>query len=191
MKGSLRERLVRALDPLPAGHRSTQGCAAAAVLVPVILDGETAELLFTRRTDDVETHKGQISFPGGVCDADDADPVDTALRETEEELGIPRTKIDVVGCLPELNTPTGFCITPVVGMLAGLPPLRPNAAEVAEVFTVPLSFFAGGRSEMWMVNGAEREVWFYDHGGTVIWGATAAMARMLFRRSVSLPPGDP
>jgi 8-oxo-dGTP pyrophosphatase MutT (NUDIX family) len=116
-RDTLRERLVRALEKPAEAVVRRAGCEPAAVLVPLLLDAEVPELLFTRRTDDVETHKGQVSFPGGVCDESDRGPVDTALRETEEELGIPRRLIDVVGCLPELKTPTGFCITPVVGML--------------------------------------------------------------------------
>jgi 8-oxo-dGTP pyrophosphatase MutT (NUDIX family) len=179
--------LQQALDPLPAGVLRRPGCQSAAVLVPLLLDTAEPELLFTRRTDDVETHKGQVSFPGGVCDDEDEGPVDTALRETEEELGIRREDICVVGSLPELRTPTGFCIYPVVGMLDRLPQLSPNASEVAEVFRVPLHFFAGGRSEIWTVDGAPREVWFFDHHGTVIWGATAAIARTLVQRSGLLP----
>jgi 8-oxo-dGTP pyrophosphatase MutT (NUDIX family) len=185
MNGSretLRERLVRALDKPAEAVVRRPGCEPAAVLVPLLLDAEVPELLFTRRTDDVETHKGQVSFPGGVCDEEDRGPVDTALRETEEELGIPRRLVDVVGCLPDLTTPTGFCITPVVGLLSTLPPLAPNPAEVAEVFRVPLGHFAGGRSEQRILDGVARQVWFYDYHGTVIWGATAAMARMLLER---------
>jgi 8-oxo-dGTP pyrophosphatase MutT (NUDIX family) len=184
-RDSLRERLVRALEKPAEAVVRRAGCEPAAVLVPLLLDAEVPELLFTRRTDDVETHKGQVSFPGGVCDESDRGPVDTALRETEEELGIPRRLIDVVGCLPELKTPTGFCITPVVGMLSTLPPLAPNPAEVAEVFRAPLGHFAGGWSEQRVIDGVARQVWFYDYHGTVIWGATAAMARMLLERVVS------
>lgn len=189
MNGSLdtiRERLARALERPAEAVVRHPGCAPAAVLVPLLLDGEVPELLFTVRTDDVETHKGQVSFPGGVCDDGDRGPVDTALRETEEELGIPRRLVDVVGCLPDLKTPTGFCITPVVGLLSALPPLAPNPAEVAEVFRAPLGHFAGGRSEERIVDGVARQVWFYDYGGTVIWGATAAMARMLLERVAPL-----
>jgi 8-oxo-dGTP pyrophosphatase MutT (NUDIX family) len=179
---TFRERLVRVLEKPAEAVVRRPGCEPAAVLVPLLLDGEVPELLFTRRTDDVETHKGQVSFPGGVSDDEDRGPVDTALRETEEELGIPRSLVDVVGCLPELKTPTGFCIIPVVGLLTAVPPLAPNPAEVAEVFRAPLGHFAGGWSEQRVIDGVARQVWFYDFQGTVIWGATAAMARMLLER---------
>jgi 8-oxo-dGTP pyrophosphatase MutT (NUDIX family) len=184
---AFRGRLVKVLEAAPREPVRLPGYSPAAVLVPVLLDADAPELLFTKRTDDVETHKGQVSFPGGVCDDTDAGPVDTALRETEEELGIPRSLVEVVGCLPELKTPTGFSITPVVGLLSALPRLTPSAAEVAAVFRAPLALFAGGRSEMRMVDGVAREVWFYDHHGTVIWGATAAIARTLHERTRLLP----
>jgi 8-oxo-dGTP pyrophosphatase MutT (NUDIX family) len=152
------------------------------VLVPLILGGEGAELLFTRRTDHVETHKGQISFPGGMADDADADIVQTALREAEEELGIAAGLIDIKGILDDLAVPSGFTITPVVGILSALPLLTPNPREVAEAFTVPLAFFcdpANGRSELWDYRGAKREVWFYEHGEHTIWGATAMIVRSL------------
>jgi 8-oxo-dGTP pyrophosphatase MutT (NUDIX family) len=172
-----------------SGKRDTlaiEGFHNAGVLVPIILTGGEAALLFTRRTDHVETHKGQISFPGGMRDGDDPDIVHTALRETAEELGIGAGLIEISGLLDDIAVPSGFIITPVVGLLKGLPPLSPNPGEVAEAFTVPLDFFrdpANGRSEIREFRGSSRVVWFYQHGEHNIWGATAMIVRSFLQKT--------
>ena len=178
--------ILRGLERMTlSGERnvlSIDGFYRAGVLVPVILRGEETDLLFTRRTDHVETHKGQISFPGGMTDAGDADIIQTSLREAEEELGIGPSLVDVRGILDDLAVPSGFIITPVVGTLRGLPLLRPNPGEVAEAFTVPLGFFCNpgsGRSELRDFRGGKREVWFYQYAEHTIWGATAMIVRSL------------
>jgi 8-oxo-dGTP pyrophosphatase MutT (NUDIX family) len=163
---------------------SPEGLSRAAVLVPLVFRGPEPELLFTRRTETVETHKGQISFPGGVMHENDSGTVATALRETEEEIGVPSALIEPLGLLDDLHTPTGFIITPVVGLVANLPGVHPNPAEVAEIFFVPLEFFldpVSGRSEERRVGEKLWEVWYYDYGGRTIWGATAAIIRSLVR----------
>jgi 8-oxo-dGTP pyrophosphatase MutT (NUDIX family) len=159
-----------------------EGFRLAAVLVPLIFTPTGVELLFTKRTETVETHKGQVSFPGGVVDAGDRDIKATATREAMEEIGIREEDIEVVGFLDDLATPTGFIITPVVAFLRPAVALTPNWEEVAEVFHMPLDFFAApehGRHEMRNVMGKEREVWHYDTGTHSIWGATAAIVRSL------------
>jgi len=159
-----------------------EGFTPAAVLIPLVLRAGTVDLLLTRRTEDVETHKGQIAFPGGMVDGGDVNRQHTALRETEEELGIAPAHVEVLGMLENLLTPTGFIITPVVGIVGQLPVMKPNPREVAEVFTVPLPFFGNpenGRREWRSTPLGEREVWFYEYEGKVIWGATAAMIRNL------------
>ena len=151
---------------------------AAAVLIPVIQDGRDLSVLLTRRTDTVETHKGQIAFPGGMVDVTDRDRVHTAVREADEELGIPPSSVEILGMLDDLTTPTGFCITPVVGLLPHLPALRLSPGEVAEAFTVPLAFFADpahASMEIRSVRGAPREIWTYQYGDYVIWGATGTI----------------
>jgi 8-oxo-dGTP pyrophosphatase MutT (NUDIX family) len=151
---------------------------SAAVLVPIIQETHALSLLLTRRTDTVETHKGQIAFPGGMVDETDTDRVHTAVREAEEELGISPAAVETIGMLDDLSTPTGFCITPVVGILSSLPPLHLSPAEVAEAFTVPLAFFAdAANAEMGerTIRGVVREVWTYRYGDHVIWGATGAI----------------
>lgn len=157
----------------------------AAVLVPLIWQGGQFTFLFTKRTDSVETHKGQISFPGGVVDAGDVDDIHAALREAHEEIGLPPSSVEVVGVLDDVPTPTGFVITPVVSIIRKLPPLTPNSDEVSEVFEVPLAFFTdptSGRTELREVGGKHYEVWFYEHAHHLIWGATAMIVRMLLKK---------
>ena len=172
---------------LASGRRSTlslEGFRKAAVLVPLIADGGGYDLLFTKRTDSVETHKGQISFPGGMVDEGDRDLVDTALREAEEEVGIKRSAVTTLGLLDDIATPVGFVITPVVGVLSRVPALSLNAVEVAEVFRVPVSFFAdpeNGTVGYRERGGRRYEVWSFDTGTHVIWGATANIVKMLMR----------
>jgi len=168
----------------PGGRRglAIEGFRRAGVLVPLVIGSRKPELLFTKRTEEVESHKGQISFPGGMADEGDVDIVETALREAREEVGIAASAVTVRGILDDLAVPSGFIITPVVGTLDALPALTPNPAEVAEAFTVPLEFFCNpgnGRSEVRELRGMKREVWFYEHGKHTIWGATAMIVRSL------------
>lgn len=161
------------------------GFRQAAVLVPLIGGDEELKLLFTRRTESVETHKGQISFPGGMVEESDADLVETALREAHEEIGISPSAVHPLGFLNDIATPIGFVITPVVGFLRSRPELRLSDSEVAEVFEMPLSFFMdskNGRQEFREVKGRRYEVWHYDTGKHVIWGATAMIVRLLLEK---------
>jgi len=180
-----RTALASALASRSRNLLSLDGFDRAGVLVPIIQARGDYELLLTKRTDNVETHKGQISFPGGMVDTNDVDIVDTALRETMEEIGLRREAVDVVGLLDDLPTPTGFIITPIVGLIETLPSLSPNAHEVAEVLYVPLSFFAdarNGRMEMREFRGKQHEVWYYETGQHTIWGATAMIIRSLLKK---------
>ena len=164
---------------------SIDGYRTAAVLVPIILGPGDPELLFTKRTELVETHKGQVSFPGGMMDPGDDSVERTALREAREEIGLPDSAVEISGLLDDHPTPTGFVITPVVGIIELLPPLTPNMDEVADVFQVPLSFFAmpgNGRSEHRGFRGTQHEVWYYQYGPHSIWGATAMIIRSLMKR---------
>lgn len=172
-----------------ATRRSTRitidGYHSAGVLVPIILACEPPALLFTKRTEFVETHKGQVSFPGGMMDHQDRDIVATALREAWEEVGIPGAAVKIAGTLDDLPTPTGFVITPVVGTIEQLPPLTVNKDEVADVFQVPLTFFSdptNGRTEQREFRGKRHDVWYYQSGNHTIWGATAMIIRSLLKR---------
>lgn len=151
---------------------------AAAVLVPVIAYPGAPSVLFTRRTEHLADHPGQVSFPGGRIEPGDPDPVAAALRETEEELGLARTRIRVVGCLREYRTLTNYRVTPVVGILRPGCTLTPDPEEVADVFEIALSDLrdpAQRRLQSRTVDDIEVSWWVYDCGAHPVWGATAAM----------------
>ena len=143
----------------------------AAVMVPV-LDLPEPALLFTVRSMDVRDHKGEISFPGGVRHREDRDLLHTALRETEEELGIPADRFDVLGSLPPTQTVvSGFLIAPFVGVLAERPPLRPSPVEIDEVLELEIGRLAA--VERRVDRNGERRTWFaYEIDGNTVWGAT-------------------
>jgi 8-oxo-dGTP pyrophosphatase MutT (NUDIX family) len=150
----------------------------ASVLVPLLMRPGGMQVLLTRRTPHLSAHAGQVSFPGGRSEAHDLNAIATALRETEEEIGLPRDHVEIVGHLDLFNTGTGFAITPVVGLVAVPFPLRPDPREVAEAFEVPLQFIldpANRRRAERERNGRMRQYFVYDYGGHEVWGATAAM----------------
>jgi 8-oxo-dGTP pyrophosphatase MutT (NUDIX family) len=183
MNASISQNAIR--TALAAARReplALEGYLHSAVLVPLVFTPAGIELLFTKRTENVETHKGQVSFPGGVVEEGDRDIIATALREATEEIGVKRNDVEVVGLLSDLATPTGFIITPVVAFLRSDAPLTLNWGEVAEVFHVALDYFTDpghGRQEFRNVSGENREVWHYDTGTHMIWGATASIVRSL------------
>jgi 8-oxo-dGTP pyrophosphatase MutT (NUDIX family) len=150
----------------------------AAVLVPLIMRASGIEVLLTRRTPHLSAHAGQVSFPGGSVEAADPDAVATALRETEEEVGLPRSHVDVVGQLDLFLTGTGFAITPIVGLVSVPFPLKPEPSEVAETFEVPLDFIldpANRERRSGERNGRLRNFFVYAYDGHEVWGATAAI----------------
>lgn len=156
----------------------------AAVLVPMVLRPTGITILLTQRTAHLRDHAGQVSFPGGRSEARDADAVATALREAEEEVGLAPTQVEVLGCLPEYRTGTGFSVTPVVGLVHPPLNLRLDDFEVAEVFEPPLDFLlhpANRRRESMEVRGSMREYWAIPWEGFFIWGATAGMLVSLAR----------
>ncbi len=154
----------------------------AAVLLLLFPSAEGFSTILTKRTDLVDTHKGQIAFPGGMAERGDADIVSTALRETREELGIETNKVEVLGILDDLPVPSKFIITPVVGYMQTKQKITPHSVEVAEVFDAPIMFFQNEKNT-WVeereFRGAKRKVWFYSYEGRVVWGATAAILRNL------------
>ncbi|MDO9403856.1 MAG: CoA pyrophosphatase [Polaromonas sp.] len=168
--------------------------ALAAVLVPLVMRDELM-LLLTQRTANLSTHSGQIAFPGGRTDPGDRDAVDTALREAEEEIGLPRSHAEVLGTLPTYVTGTAFIITPVVALVTPGFELQPNPAEVGDVFEVPLAYLmnpANHRRQQAEFEGVVRQ-WLSmpylqasaENGAAAterfIWGATAGMLRNLYR----------
>jgi len=162
----------------------------AAVLAPLYARDGQPYLLFTRRSPDLHSHSGEISFPGGSRDPSDGSLAQTALRESYEELGLERARVTLLGALPSAYTVvSNFLVTPYVGWLGeGLPALRPQASEVAEVIEAPLSALDDQRiyhEELWTRGGAAHAVHFYDFGSYRIWGLTG---RLLHTFLALLPP---
>jgi 8-oxo-dGTP pyrophosphatase MutT (NUDIX family) len=157
----------------------------AAVLVPIIERKVGLNVLFTRRADHLPAHAGQVSFPGGRAEQSDADAVATALRETEEEVGLSRDFVAVIGELDPYETGTGFAIKPVVAFVREGFDLRPQASEVAEIFEVPLRFLmdpTNHERHMRVWQGRERHFYAMTFDGHYIWGATAGMLINLYER---------
>ncbi len=157
----------------------------AAVLVPIVLHPAGQTVLLTQRTAHLRDHAGQISFPGGRVEADDLTPTHTALRETEEEIGLSRESIEIVGFLPEYRTGTGFRVTPVVALVHPPFTVQPDPFEVAEIFEVPLDFLldpANHQRHSLHYRGALRNYFAMPYGDYFIWGATAGMIRSLSER---------
>lgn len=150
----------------------------AGVLVPLVERPAGLTVLLTRRTDHLHDHAGQVSFPGGRVEPGDADALAAALRESEEEIGLPRGRVEPVGRLDTYVTRTGFEITPVVGLVDPPPALAPDPFEVAEIFEVPLEFVvdpANHETHSRVFAGAERSFYVLPWPGYYIWGATAGM----------------
>jgi len=163
----------------------------AAVLVPIVDDGGPTRLLLTRRTNDVATHQGQVAFPGGYGVPGEEDPLHTALREAEEEIGLSPSLVEILGLLDDLPTLSDMvAVTPVVGLLSTLPPLAPQTGEVARIFTIPFAdLMAPGRWVMKMEEhrGRLRRVFYFEHDGELLWGLSARITLNL----LGLTPGGP
>ena len=157
---------------------------AAAVLVPLINRAHGVSVLLTRRTDHLNDHAGQISFPGGKMDEDDHSAEHTALRETEEEIGLARAHVHLLGRLPDYFIPTGFRVTPIVGWVEPPFSLTLDPFEVADAFEVPLSFLmdpSHRQMQSAMRAGRLRHFYTMPYQGNNIWGATAGMLVTLSR----------
>jgi 8-oxo-dGTP pyrophosphatase MutT (NUDIX family) len=155
----------------------------AAVLVPLVDRDGAMSVLLTMRTANLQYHAGQISFPGGRIEPNDVSAVATALRETEEEIGLPRQVIEIIGRLDDYVTGTGFLVAPIVGLVRPPYALIPDPSEVEAVFEVPLAFIldpANHRRESRVFNGVERRFYAMPYGDRYIWGATAAMLLNLY-----------
>jgi 8-oxo-dGTP pyrophosphatase MutT (NUDIX family) len=152
----------------------------AAVLMPILPHGEDFCFLLTQRTHKVETHKGQISFPGGIQEDSDSNLLQTALRETWEEIGLSSEGIHILGEFDEYLSITGLIVTPFAAYLRGPLNLAPNPDEVDEILRVPFSLFQESRTlrvETRVRLGVERKVYFYDFQGKEVWGLTAQIIR--------------
>jgi 8-oxo-dGTP pyrophosphatase MutT (NUDIX family) len=166
----------------------------ASVLVPLVQRNEGLTVLLTQRTSHLRDHAGQISFPGGRAEESDADAVDTALREAEEEVGLARCHVEVIGALPVYRTVTNYDVTPIVALVQPPFDLKIDAHEVAEAFEVPLAFlmtpahhqrhvfeFAGARREFLSMPWPRPDANGQGEGEYFIWGATAAILRNFYR----------
>ena len=157
-------------------HADTQ-LKCAAVLVPLVCFQDEWHILYTRRTDKVESHKGQVSFPGGACDEGETTPEQTALREADEEIGIRPSDVQVIGRLSRMITISKFRVSPVVGIVPFPYAFKTAGVEVARVFTIPLLWLAD-RNNYWEFSlpGSSRSVIAYHpYDGELLWGATARM----------------
>ena len=186
---TLTEQLIsRRLQDAIAGNPSSDGFSeiklneetalkCAAVLIPLVWHEEEWHLLYTRRTDTVESHKGQVSFPGGAADEGETSPEQTALREAEEEIGLDQVNVRVLGRLSNLITITYFRVTPVVGVVKWPAVFRVGEHEVARIFTIPLGWLANpsNRWEFEMQGRKRSLIAYHPYDGELLWGATARM----------------
>jgi 8-oxo-dGTP pyrophosphatase MutT (NUDIX family) len=183
----IRQVLLPTPGVAPAIHEercSERELTPAAVLFPIVQHPDELRVLLTQRTDHLRDHAGQISFPGGRIEDDDPSPVHAALREAEEEIGLARERVEVLGFLPEYRTGTGFSVQPVVALV--MPPLELSldAFEVAEAFEVPLSFILDPdnfQRHTLEVRGRLRQYFAVPYGERYIWGATAGMIASLLQ----------
>jgi 8-oxo-dGTP pyrophosphatase MutT (NUDIX family) len=175
----LRQRFAVARSPaLRSEFPDAEQLIPAAVLVPIVLRPTALTVLLTQRTAHLRDHAGQVSFPGGRCEPDDATATATALREAQEEIGLVPAQVEILGVLDEHRTGTGFSITPVVGLVKPPLDLKLDDFEVADVFEPPLEFLlqAGNFSRHQVeYRGAMREYWAVPWQDRFIWGATAGM----------------
>ncbi len=156
----------------------------AAVLVPLVNRADGLTVLLTQRSADLPDHAGQISFPGGRVEPTDPDLGSAALREAEEEVGLPRERVTLLGTLATYETVTGFRVTPVVGWVEPPFTVRPDPVEVADVFEVPLAFLLEASNQQRhfrMMGDRRRDFYAIPYGDRYIWGATAAMLLILDR----------
>jgi 8-oxo-dGTP pyrophosphatase MutT (NUDIX family) len=156
------------------------GLIRAAVLLPLFIKDGSCHILFTKRTDKVRHHKGEISFPGGIYDATDKDLLATALREAHEEIGLKPQDVDLLGALDEMMTMTDFIVSPFVGLIPYPYTFIPSHEEIDEIIILPLSGFLkeGVLSEEYRTyNERTEKVSVYQCSGHVIWGATAKILR--------------
>jgi 8-oxo-dGTP pyrophosphatase MutT (NUDIX family) len=172
------------LDPVEAAGLDVHGRTDAAVLVPLYLQDDEPHVVLTRRREDLRRHAGEISFPGGRQDPEDADLCATALREAEEEIGLARDGVELVGALQPVPTiATGYAVYPFVGLIEPGQSWRPAEAEVAEVLELPLRALRDGYGRRRMLRrGIPFRTDTYVVGDHLVWGATARMLADLFDR---------
>ncbi len=176
---TLRKKIEAALADRPRRVAEGGGLVPAAVLL--LLAHREPHVLFTKRTEQVAHHKGQISFPGGIVETWDASRLETALREAKEEIGLPPSAVEILGALDDTETrATGFVITPFVGLIREPVRYAPDGREIERVLEVPLAALldpANFREEQWERDGELQPVYFYHYQADTIWGATARILK--------------
>jgi 8-oxo-dGTP pyrophosphatase MutT (NUDIX family) len=168
----LSSRKRRVIEHPPFSH--------AAVLVPLFKKSENCHLLFTKRSEEVKYHKGEISFPGGVVDEEDLELERTALREAFEEIGLKESDVQIIGALDDIVTITEFIVTPIVGLFPYPYPFKISEVEIAELIEVPLASLLDEKyfSEREIIRGGRKEVVYtYQYEKHIIWGATARILK--------------
>jgi len=168
----LSSRRRRVIEHPPFSH--------AAVLVPLFQKEGDCHLLFTKRSEQVKYHKGEISFPGGVVDEEDRELIHTALREADEEIGLKENDVQIIGVLDDIVTITEFIVTPIIGLFPYPYRFKVSEVEIAELIEVPLASLLKKDclSEREIFRGGQREIVFaYQYGEHVIWGATARILK--------------
>jgi 8-oxo-dGTP pyrophosphatase MutT (NUDIX family) len=184
IRTTLSSRQRRVIEHPPFSH--------AAVLVPLFKKNGDCHLLFTKRSDQVKYHKGEISFPGGVVDEEDSELIHTALREAFEEIGLRGSDVQIIGLLDDIVTITEFIVTPIVGLFPYPYPFNISEVEIAELIEVPLSFLLKtcSLSEREIFRGGQKEVVYaYQYGKHIIWGATARILKQ-FLDLITSPRGS-
>jgi len=161
----------------------------AAVLVPLFRYADAWHILYTRRADRVETHKGQVAFPGGASETGES-PEQTALREAQEEIGLRPADVNTLGRLPQIITIRDFLVTPIVGIIPWPYAFRVYTPEVARVFSLPLAWLAerGNFMELTRVETGRRVIAYLPQDGELLWGATAHMTMEFLKRLRLLYP---
>jgi len=180
----LNTRNRRIIEQPPLAH--------AAVLIPLFKKGQDCHIIFTKRSDNVRYHKGEISFPGGVFDERDLELQRTALREAFEEVGLRENDVQIIGVLDDIITVTQFIVTPFVGLFSYPYPFKLSTIEIAELIEVPLSSLLGDDcfSEREIIRGTRKEVVFaYQYGNHIIWGATARILKQFLDLTLA-PTGN-
>jgi 8-oxo-dGTP pyrophosphatase MutT (NUDIX family) len=181
------ETIRKNLAGKPVEAQTSQTLTPAAVLLPLLYKDDALHILFTKRTQTVKAHKGQVSFPGGVHDPRDESLLVTALREAEEEIGLRPEDVEILGALTPITTVTsGFLVHSFAGHIPYPYPFRLNSREVSDILTVPFDFLA--EAERWSLrtfhaNNRTFKAYFVSYGNSLIWGATARILKIFFERN--------
>lgn len=178
----IKKRLEIIQDTAINRDGSDENLMCSAVLLPFTHHNNELKLIFTKRSDTLERYKGQVSFPGGMIETGDKNPIETALRETCEEINISASQVEILGSLPPFDSQTGFFIYPAVGYIRNLDGLQVNGDEVEKVFCIPFSWLADPNnselSDYKTKQGFYRKVWFFkEYEGELLWGITAKITK--------------